>query len=280
MLGAYGSGKSSLLAHAAYERRDAPRRWVIVPGETAATPAALLLRILAELDRDAAERWEARLATRARGADPMLEPALVAQLLDELDERAREARDRRRRHRAGRRARPLRQRPQRGLGARRHDLGRGRPARGGATCCCARPPTRSSRRRSCSTRSTTPTRAALLEAAGRGRRATPSCAPGAGIPAQLLAPPPLAREGHVPARRSPPPPPRRRLRHPRAGLLSWLTARGSASPSDPDLLEQLGVSRQRAAKLLAELADQGVVRATEERPEGSGRPRKRYTLAA
>ena len=66
----------------------------------------------------------------------------------------------------------------------------------------------------------------------------------------------------------------------RAGLLGWLTARGSASPSDPDLLEQLGVSRQRAAKLLAELADQGVVRATQERPEGSGRPRKRYTLTA
>jgi hypothetical protein len=277
VLGVYGSGKSSLLAHAAYERRDAGRRWVIVPGEAAATPAALLLRILAELDADAAARWEARLATRARSADPLLEPALVAQLLDELDERARGtviAID----GIAPGVAHAL-------FGSARNEVwslgetswvvaGRLeerdlllRPPADAffeATIVLAPLGDADARR--------------LLESAGEPA-SEPVLQAGAGIPAQLLRAASLAREGRPPAALAAASA-ATAATGTRAGLLSWLTARGSASPSDPDLLEQLGVSRQRAAKLLAELADQGVVRATEERPEGSGRPRKRYTLAA
>jgi AAA ATPase domain len=275
VLGAYGSGKSSLLAHAAYERRDAPRRWVIVPGETAATPAALLLRILTGLDQPAAERWEARLATRTRSADALLEPTLVAQLLDELDERAREtvlAID----GVAPGVAHAL-------FGSARNEVW----ALGDTTWVVAgrleerdlllRPPADAFFEATIALDPLADDDArALLEAAGE----EPSEAvlrAGAGIPAQLLRAAALAREGRAPARLTAAAAPASGTR---AGLLGWLTARGSASPSDPDLLEQLGVSRQRAAKLLAELADQGVVRATEERPEGTGRPRKRYTLTA
>ncbi|HEX4691282.1 MAG TPA: AAA family ATPase [Solirubrobacteraceae bacterium] len=275
VLGAYGSGKSSLLAHAAYERRDAPRRWVIVPGETAATPAALLLRILTGLDQAAAERWEARLSTRARSADPLLEPALIAQLLDELDERAREtvlAID----GVAPGVAHAL-------FGSARNEVW----ALGDTTWVVAgrleerdlllRPPADAFFEATIALDPLADDDArALLEAAGED----PSDAvlrAGAGIPAQLLRAAALAREGKAPARLAAAAAPASGTR---AGLLGWLVARGSASPSDPDLLEQLGVSRQRAAKLLAELADQGVVRATEERPEGTGRPRKRYTLTA
>jgi hypothetical protein len=276
VLGAYGSGKSSLLAHAAYERRDAPRRWVLVPGETATTPAALLLRILAELDRDASERWEARLASRARSADQLLEPALVAQLLDELDERARDsviAID----GIAPAVAHAL-------FGSARNEVW----ALGDTSWVVAgrleerdlllRPPADAFFEAAIVLDPLADDDArALLEAAGE--EATDAVLrAGAGIPAQLLRAAALAREGHAPARL--PAAAAAPASGTRAGLLGWLTARGSASPSDPDLLEQLGVSRQRAAKLLAELADQGVVRATEERPEGSGRPRKRYTLAA
>jgi hypothetical protein len=275
VLGAYGSGKSSLLAHAAYARRDAHRRWVIVPGETAATPAALLLRILAGLDQPAAERWEARLSTRARSADPLLEPALIAQLLDELDERAREtvlAID----GVAPGVAHAL-------FGSARNEVW----ALGDTTWVVAgrleerdlllRPPADAFFEATIALDPLADDDArALLEAAGEDPSEAVLRA-GAGIPAQLLRAAALAREGKAPARLAAAAAPASGTR---AGLLGWLTTRGSASPSDPDLLEQLGVSRQRAAKLLAELADQGVVRATEERPEGTGRPRRRYTLTA
>jgi hypothetical protein len=274
VLGAHGSGASSLLAHAAYERRDAARRWVIVPGETAATPAALLLRILAELDGGAFERWRTRLAGRDRTGDPVLEPALLALLLDALDEHAVDtviAID----GIAPGVAHAL-------FGSARNDVW----ALAGTSWVVAgrleerdlllRPPADAFFDTAIVLEPLPEPDAARLLAA-HGHDASPAVlAAGAGVPAQLLRAAAVAEAGGDPATLIAPP----AASGTRAGLLGWLTARGSASPSDPALLEQLGVSRQRAAKLLAELADQGVVRATEERPEGSGRPRKLYTLAA
>jgi hypothetical protein len=274
VLAGHGSGASSLLAHAAYERRDAPRRWVTVPGETAATPVALLLRILAEVDAGAFERWRARLAGRDRSSDPALDPALLALLLDALDEHAGDtviAID----GIAPGVAHAL-------FGSARNEVW----ALAGTTWIVAgrleerdlllRPPADAFFDTAIVLGPLSDADAARLLAA-HGHEPSPAVlSAGAGIPAQLLRAAAVAEAGGDPASLAAPP----AASGTRAGLLGWLTARGSASPSDPALLEQLGVSRQRAAKLLAELADQGVVRATEERPEGSGRPRKLYTLAA
>jgi hypothetical protein len=274
VLGSHGSGASSLLAHAAYQRRDAPRRWVIVAGETAGSAGALLLRILAELDAGAFERWRARLADRDRTGDPLLEPALLAILLDELDEHVRDtviAID----GIAPAVAHAL-------FGSARNDVW----ALAGATWVLAgrleerdlllRPPADAFFDTTIVLEPLSDADARRLLTAHGHEPAPAVLAAGAGIPAQLLRAAAVAEQGGDPTTLSAPP----AASGTRAGLLGWLTARGSASPSDPALLEQLGVSRQRAAKLLAELADQGVVRATDERPEGSGRPRKLYTLAA
>jgi hypothetical protein len=274
LLGGHGSGTTSLLAHAAHERRDARRRWVSVAGETAATPAALLLRILAEADGDAFERWRARLADRERTSDALLEPALVARLLDELGEQAHDtviAID----GVAPAVAHAL-------FGGARNDVW----ALAGTTWVVAgrleerdlllRPPADAFFESRVVLEPLSDADARRLLTA-HGHEPSPAVlAAGAGVPAQLLRAAALAEQGGDPATLTTP----RAASGTRAGLLGWLTARGSASPSDPALLAQLGVSRQRAAKLLAELADEGVVRATEERPEGSGRPRKLYTLAA
>lgn len=60
-------------------------------------------------------------------------------------------------------------------------------------------------------------------------------------------------------------------------LRRWLATRGAASAADRELLAELGVSRQRAAQLLARLEADGEVTAATARPDGA-RPRKLYTL--
>lgn len=54
---------------------------------------------------------------------------------------------------------------------------------------------------------------------------------------------------------------------------------GSASASDPALLQRLAVSRPRAQVLLADLADAGLVQTDSAQPTGKGRPRKLFRPA-
>lgn len=53
---------------------------------------------------------------------------------------------------------------------------------------------------------------------------------------------------------------------------------GTASASDPRLLDQLGWSRGRAAQVMRQLAEHGFATAADARPSGTGRPRTMYRL--
>ncbi len=61
-------------------------------------------------------------------------------------------------------------------------------------------------------------------------------------------------------------------------ITEYLADHGPASGSDPQLLATLGVSGQRARKVLRELEEQGFVRSFPEQQERQGRPRKLYEL--
>jgi predicted transcriptional regulator len=64
-----------------------------------------------------------------------------------------------------------------------------------------------------------------------------------------------------------------------AMLVAELQARGgSASASDKDLLDALGWTRPRAAQVLRQLEEAGLVTSSELRGDGRGRPRKVYSL--
>ena len=51
---------------------------------------------------------------------------------------------------------------------------------------------------------------------------------------------------------------------------------GPVSASDKRLLDRLGWTRPRAAQVLKQLEDAGLLVVTEEAPDGPGRPRKLY----
>lgn len=69
-----------------------------------------------------------------------------------------------------------------------------------------------------------------------------------------------------------------RLGRPAARLADELARRGSASPSDPEILRQLGWSRPRAYQVFSQLEKEGFVTASDERSGRPGRPRKMYRL--
>jgi len=88
----------------------------------------------------------------------------------------------------------------------------------------------------------------------------------AGTPAQALATARSAREARV-----------AELGRAASALVGELEERGPLSASDPELLERLGWTRQRAAQVFAQLEQAGLVRG--ERQSGpSGRPRRIFTL--
>jgi hypothetical protein len=64
-----------------------------------------------------------------------------------------------------------------------------------------------------------------------------------------------------------------------AMLYAELEALGSASASDADLLRRLGWTRPRATQVFKMLEANGLVVASEERPDGRGRPRRVYRPA-
>jgi len=67
------------------------------------------------------------------------------------------------------------------------------------------------------------------------------------------------------------------LAEPAKRLLAEVEANGAASPSDQGLLKKLGWTRSRASQVFRELEKQGLVRALE-RPGSGGRPRRLYEV--
>jgi type II secretory pathway predicted ATPase ExeA len=63
-----------------------------------------------------------------------------------------------------------------------------------------------------------------------------------------------------------------------ATIVDYLEDHGPASGSDPQLLAALGVSGQRARRVLRQLEEAGLVRSFPEQQEHRGRPRKLYEL--
>lgn len=72
---------------------------------------------------------------------------------------------------------------------------------------------------------------------------------------------------------------RERVSTPAQTLYDELQVRGQASASDKELLQSFGWSRQRAARVFAELEEAGLVVATDETREQPGRPRRIYMPA-
>lgn len=68
------------------------------------------------------------------------------------------------------------------------------------------------------------------------------------------------------------------LGQPAAVVVKELRRRGAVSASDPELLKALGWSRSRAAQVLGQLEEAGLVVATRQ-PGGVGRPKRVYGLA-
>jgi hypothetical protein len=64
-----------------------------------------------------------------------------------------------------------------------------------------------------------------------------------------------------------------------AMLFAELLALGSASPSDPALLERMGWSRPRANQVLRDLEHHALAVASDELPDGAGKPRRVYRPA-
>ncbi|MGI8623687.1 MAG: hypothetical protein ACR2NB_09435 [Solirubrobacteraceae bacterium] len=262
------SGRTTLLNLAPMPGRTR----VAVGGETARTPAALLLSVVDRLESRPIEEL-GRLAALDTQLASMLTPTVTARLLDALDSYA------------AARTEPVVVlvdgiRPQVAhelFGLQRNDLW----ALGAVQWVLAAdhddraqllaPPADAFWGEQIVLQPLTPADAArLLAAHGHGEAAL------TGVPGDRWWPGTLldAAEGrHV-----------RRLDGDRVGsrgrLLAWLRARGAASASDPELLETLGISRQRAAQLLDELHEAGDVEASVARPAGEGRPRKLYTLAS
>lgn len=69
----------------------------------------------------------------------------------------------------------------------------------------------------------------------------------------------------------------KKLPEPAKRLLAEVEANGAASPSDEGLLKKLGWTRSRASQVFRELEQQGLVRALE-RPGTRGRPRRLYEV--
>lgn len=278
VFGTYGAGKSSLLARARFLDDGDDRRWVTVSAESAESPAAILLSILARLDPNAVGRWHARMT--APSFD-LVQPALVRQLLDELDAAAENlvicvdgvVPDV---------AYAL-------FGSARNDVW----AVAGAGWIVAananerelvlRPPADAffdvvvdlgpldevNARRLLREYAPELTQDQITSAINHGR----------GVPARLLRAAALLADGgdlagtNYPAREI-------EASTPKARLLSWLTTHGATSASDPNMLSDVGVSRQRAHQILNELLEREMVTVSQERPEGRGQPRKLYVLTS
>jgi energy-coupling factor transporter ATP-binding protein EcfA2 len=277
LLGDRGSGKTSLLAHIDHERSSDSTRWVSVTGESAASPAALLLEILALLEPDALERWLTPLGG-AEQASQIAQPAVTARLLDQIAVSAGDAIvcvD------------GIKPEVAHGLfGSSRNEVW----AAAGVTWVVAadsaerdlllRPPADAFfdivvelaplddkdaaellRRNDVNL---TPAQIEQAVAAGGGNPARLLRAAAQGQWSQgPIASPLLAGADGT----------RRRLLH-------WITVHGTASAADPAMLQELGVSRQRATQLLRELERHGVLNVVTERPSGHGRPRNVYTPSA
>jgi hypothetical protein len=68
------------------------------------------------------------------------------------------------------------------------------------------------------------------------------------------------------------------LGRPATMVAAELASLGAASASDEALLTRLGWTRARASQVLAQLADAGLVRSTEQK-QGQGRPKRVFRLA-